>query len=56
MDAIRQSSFQIIVVFLDFRSRSLVFSGKPFLVPFVELFSDGSGNELARLSGLNLPL
>jgi hypothetical protein len=56
MDAIRQCSFQIIVVFLDFRGRGPVFGGKPFLMPFVELFSDGSGNELARLPGLNLSL
>jgi hypothetical protein len=56
MDAIRQCSFQIIVVFLDFRGRGPVFGGKPFLMPFVELFPDGSGNELARLSWLNLPL
>jgi hypothetical protein len=56
MDAIRQCPFQIIILFLDFRGSGLVFGSKPFIMPFVELFSDGSGNELARLPGLNLSL
>ena len=41
---------------LGFRSRGPIFGGKPFLMPFVELFSDGGDNELARLPGLNLML
>jgi hypothetical protein len=56
MDAIRQCSFQISAVFLDFRGRGPVFGGKPFLVSLVELLPNGSGNEFTRLPGLNFPL